>query len=102
VLVVDSPPAVGGSRGSIVAPGTSREFPQFPGSIRADRLTSSSGKASIGVREMEDRSVFISSCSRRQLARRKPTRSSGTWPLTLMLLALVVAVAAVLATRGIV
>jgi anti-sigma-K factor RskA len=51
---------------------------------------------------MEERGPFISSCSRRQLARRKPTRSTGTWPLTIMMLALVVAVAVVLATRGIV
>jgi hypothetical protein len=102
VLVVGSPPAIGGQRGSIVAPRTAREFAQFPGSIRAARLTSPFGKASISVREMEDRNLFISSCSRRQLARRKPTRSTGTWPLTIMMLALVVAVAAVLATRGIV
>jgi len=51
---------------------------------------------------MEERTVFISSCSRRQLARRKPARTTGTLPLTIMMLALLVAVAAVLATRGIV
>jgi hypothetical protein len=51
---------------------------------------------------MEERGPFISSCSRRQLARRKPARSTGTLPLTIMMLALVVAVAVVLATRGIV
>ncbi len=76
---------------------------QFPGYVRPARLTSPTGEASIGVREMEDRTVFISSCSRRGLARRRPTaRTTGTLPLTIMVLAMLVAVVVVLATRGIV
>jgi hypothetical protein len=41
-----------------------------------------------------ERSVFISSCSRRELARRRPTRSVP-WPqIALALLALVIAASA--------
>jgi hypothetical protein len=50
---------------------------------------------------MEDRNVFISSCSRRQLARRRPTRSVARMQLVLAVLVLLVAVAAVLATAGV-
>jgi hypothetical protein len=49
---------------------------------------------------VEDRTVFISSCSRRELARRRPTRAGfpTQWLLTLLMLAL--AAGAVLAARG--
>jgi hypothetical protein len=49
---------------------------------------------------MEDRSLFISSCSRRTLARRKPRRALTRSPAMLTLLVLVLAAAAVLAARG--
>jgi hypothetical protein len=76
------------------APGPIRQFAQFPGSVRAGRLTSHTGEASIGLREMENRNLFISSCSRRQLARRRPSKSA--WRLQLAV-AMVLLFAAVLA-----
>jgi hypothetical protein len=48
----------------------------------------------------EQRTVFISSCSRRELARRRPQRSAVRLQLMVALLA-VAAVAAVLALRGV-
>ena len=48
---------------------------------------------------MQDRSVFISSCSRRQLARRRAARSLALGPL-LATLVVVIAVASVFALRG--
>jgi hypothetical protein len=72
---------------------------QFPGSIRAGRLTSFLGADSIGVRVMEERSVFISSCSRRQLARRRPSKTAGRLQLAIALLLLAAAVLAFAAIR---
>jgi len=46
---------------------------------------------------MTDRTLFISSCSRRELARRRPTRSGAKMPIAIVLLVLVVAAAVVLA-----
>jgi hypothetical protein len=65
---------------------------QFPGSVRGARLTSPSRDGSIGVREMEDRSLFISSCSRRQLSRRKPSKSAWRLQLAVALVLLTAAV----------
>jgi hypothetical protein len=48
---------------------------------------------------MESRSVFISSCSRRQLARRSPYRSSLRLQL-LMVVAVICALVAFLVARG--
>jgi hypothetical protein len=48
---------------------------------------------------MEDRSVFISSCSRRELARRRPSRSAGRLQLTIAMLLLFAAVLAFAITR---
>jgi hypothetical protein len=64
---------------------------QFPGSVRGARLTSCSHEGSIGLREMESRSLFISSCSRRELARRKPSKSAWRLQLTVALALLVAA-----------
>jgi len=50
---------------------------------------------------MEDRSVLISSCSRRELARRRPARTVPLAPIMLALFVLVVVAAgAVIAARG--
>ncbi len=49
---------------------------------------------------MEDRSLFISSCSRRDLARRKPGRMVSRSPLLLTLIVIALAAAAVFAARG--
>jgi hypothetical protein len=49
---------------------------------------------------MRDRSVFISSCSRRDLARRRPTRAVARMWLALTLLVFVIALGAVIAARG--
>jgi hypothetical protein len=49
---------------------------------------------------MEDRSVFISSCSRRQLSRRRPTRSVARVQVVMLLLVLAVALGALVAARG--
>ena len=49
---------------------------------------------------MEDKSLFISSCSRRQLARRRPGRVLSRRHAVLTLVVLVVALAAVFAARG--
>ena len=65
---------------------------QFPGSVRYARLTSRSPEGSIGVREMESQSLFISSCSRRELARRKPSKSAWRLQLTVALVLLIAAV----------
>jgi hypothetical protein len=43
---------------------------------------------------MEDRSVFISSCSRRQLARRRPSKTAGRLQLAIAMLLLAAAVLA--------
>jgi hypothetical protein len=48
---------------------------------------------------MQDRSVFVSSCSRRQLARRRAARSMPRIQL-LIVLALLAALAAVVVTRA--
>jgi lysylphosphatidylglycerol synthetase-like protein (DUF2156 family) len=49
---------------------------------------------------MEDRSLFISSCSRRELARRRPTRNISWTPLMLTLIVLALAAGAIIAARG--
>jgi hypothetical protein len=48
---------------------------------------------------MENRSVFISSCSRRQLARRRPTKSAWRLQLTVAMVLLFAAVLAFTITR---
>ena len=73
---------------------------QFPGSVRDARLTSRSPEGSIGVREMESQSLFISSCSRRQFARRRPTRKVLWFHTHLWTMVLVVAVASFVAIRA--
>ncbi|HUE27487.1 MAG TPA: hypothetical protein VMP89_11995 [Solirubrobacteraceae bacterium] len=50
---------------------------------------------------MTDRSLFISSCSRRDLARRKPGRAVTRTQLLLALVVLIVVVAAALAALGV-
>ena len=50
---------------------------------------------------MEERSLFISSCTRRQMARRRPTRVFIPLWVIMSLVALGAAIAAVLATRGV-
>lgn len=49
---------------------------------------------------MTEKSVFISSCSRRELARRRPVRGVWRYELLLVLLALAIGVAAFLAGHG--
>jgi hypothetical protein len=49
---------------------------------------------------MQDRSLFISSCSRRELARRKPGRTYSRGRLLLTLAIVLIAFAAVFAARG--
>ena len=49
---------------------------------------------------MEDRSLFISSCSRRDLARRRPGRKVSRSRLAFTLAVFLVALAAVFAVRG--
>ena len=49
---------------------------------------------------MESKSVFISSCSRRQFARRRPTRSVVWFHTHLWTMVLVVAVVSVVAIRA--
>jgi hypothetical protein len=49
---------------------------------------------------MEDRSLFISSCSRRELARRRPMRSVVRIQVVLALLVLAAALAALILARG--
>jgi hypothetical protein len=50
---------------------------------------------------MEDKSLFISSCSRRDLARRRPHRSLPPLPIAVIALALAMAALGVLlAVRG--
>ncbi len=49
---------------------------------------------------MHGRSVFISSCSRRQLARRRPSRSSLPVEALLVVVVLAAALGAFLAARG--
>jgi hypothetical protein len=52
-------------------------------------------------REVEERSLFISSCSRRELARRRPNRTLP--PLPIAVIAVLLAMAAIgvlLAVRG--
>jgi len=54
-----------------------------------------------GVRwKMEDRSLFISSCSRRELARRRPARSAARMPIFVGLLVLAIALGVLLAAHG--
>jgi hypothetical protein len=48
---------------------------------------------------MENRSVFISSCSRRELARRRPSKSSWRLQLTIAMVLLFAAVLAFAITR---
>jgi hypothetical protein len=48
---------------------------------------------------MEDRSLFISSCSRRELARRRPSKSAWSLQLTIATLVLVAAVLAFVVAR---
>jgi hypothetical protein len=63
-------------------------------------LTDGSAEGSIPVEEMEEQqTVFISSCSRRELARRRPRRSPLRLQIVIVLAALA-AVIAVLALRG--
>jgi hypothetical protein len=73
-------------------------FPQFPesgalwaltyvrqaGSIAAERPTGME-------RDIEDKSYFISSCSRRELARRRPHRSLPPLPVAAIALVLLMA-----------
>ncbi len=74
---------------------------QFPGSVRGVRLTIPQITVPSLVRsEMQDRSVFISSCSRRQLARRRPTRGLIRMQFVLAAVLLASALGAVLAARG--
>ena len=49
---------------------------------------------------METKSIFISSCSRRQLARRRPYRSSVRAQLMIAVLLAVVAVLVIAIARG--
>jgi hypothetical protein len=49
---------------------------------------------------MENRSVFVSSCSRRELARRRPTRMAPWAPILLSLLVVVLAMGVFAAARG--
>jgi hypothetical protein len=49
---------------------------------------------------MEGKSIFISSCSRRQLARRRPTRGAMRLQRLMALVVLAVAVGALVAARG--
>jgi hypothetical protein len=48
---------------------------------------------------MEGKSIFISSCSRRQLARRRPARSALRVQITIAVVVLAAALAAVLTGR---
>jgi hypothetical protein len=48
---------------------------------------------------MEERNLFISSCSRRQLARRRPTKTAGRLQLAIALLLLAAAVLAFTVVR---
>jgi hypothetical protein len=75
----------------------------FPGSVRERRLTT--GRVMFRfAREsvMEGSNIFISSCSRRQLARRRPSRGGGALRLQLLLLVVVLGLAlgAYVAGRG--
>ena len=49
---------------------------------------------------MESKSIFISSCSRRQLARRRPYRSPLRTQLMLAVLVAIVVIAVVAIARG--
>jgi anti-sigma-K factor RskA len=58
------------------------------------------GSIAFEERTMESKSVFISSCSRRQFARRRPTRRVVWFHTHLWTMVLVVAVASVVAIRA--
>jgi hypothetical protein len=49
---------------------------------------------------MESRSIFISSLSRRQLARRRPSRWAGRAELVMVVVLIALAIAAVIVARG--
>jgi hypothetical protein len=49
---------------------------------------------------MSDKSLFISSCSRRDLARRRPTRGLAPMQLLVLIVVLLAAFAGVVAGRG--
>ena len=48
---------------------------------------------------MSEKSVFISSCSKRELARRRPTPNAYRWQQLIAMIVLCAALAAFLATR---
>jgi len=50
---------------------------------------------------MEGRSIFISSCSRRELAKRRPSPSAGRLQLAIAVLLLTAAAAAFLVVHGV-
>jgi hypothetical protein len=75
-------------------------FPTFR--IRPPLLLDSRGLgASIAQQErvMSERSVFISSCSRRQMARRRPTPNAYRWQQLMAVIVLCAALAAFVAVR---
>ena len=74
----------------------------FPGSVRTLQLTVPllGGSIAFQERTMESKSVFISSCSRRQFARRRPTRKVLWFHTHLWTIVLVVAVASFVAIRA--
>jgi hypothetical protein len=76
-------------------------FRHFAASVGPGRLTVPIDEACIGkANVMEDKSLFISSCSRRELARRRPGRNAPRARLLLALVVLVLAAAAVFVARG--
>jgi hypothetical protein len=65
------------------------------------RLTDGAGASLIiDGGQMESRSIFISSLSRRQLARRRPGRSPVRVELLIAVALVVIAIAAVIVARG--
>jgi hypothetical protein len=82
-------------------PGAGRKSPQTAESVRDRRLTVRARTASIaGKTPMPDSRLFMSSISRRQLARRRSGRPPA-WPrLMLLLLLAAVIAAAFFAGRG--
>lgn len=77
------------------------KFDLIPGSIRGTRLTMSALGGSMRPRRgrMESKSVFISSCSRRELARRRPSRRLLWLQSNLAMLVLLVGVCAFIVGR---
>jgi hypothetical protein len=78
-------------------------FHQFPGSVRPDRLTDGDRASLIdGGGRMESRSIFVSSLSRRQLARRRPSRHPLRADRLMWIVLVSLAIVAIATARGLI